>query len=159
MLAFLFEGQIFYSLADAYKIDPAVMVFCGVAAMFAGLLLCGLFIKSKKAAKRLFLCSYPFFIAVSAMFYFPPSVFWTGGTHRGFVSVRRLRGSLGVLPEKQHAEKRTDQNSRGYVDLIQYPHGIAQYGRYPSIAAHRAGVMYVHAVMRLRVRPEAPDGS
>ena len=79
MLAFLFEGQIFYSLADAYKIDPAVMVFCGVAAMFAGLLLCGLFIKSKKAAKRLFLCSYPFFIAVSVIFFFPPSVFWTVG--------------------------------------------------------------------------------
>ena len=79
MLAFLFEGQIFYSLADAYKFDPASMVFCGVAAMFAGLLLCGLFIKSKKAAKRLFLCSYPSFIAVSAMFFFPPSMFWTVG--------------------------------------------------------------------------------
>jgi hypothetical protein len=51
MLAFLFEGQIFYSLADANEIDPAVMVFCGVAAIFAGLLLCGLFIKTKKAAK------------------------------------------------------------------------------------------------------------
>jgi hypothetical protein len=79
MLAFLFEGQIFYSLADAYNIDPEIMVFCGVAAMFAGLLLCGLFIKSKKAAKRLFLCSYPFFIAVSVIFFFPPSVFWTVG--------------------------------------------------------------------------------
>jgi DNA-binding CsgD family transcriptional regulator len=62
MLAFLFEGQIFYSLADAYKFNPAGMVFGGVAAIFAGLLLCGLFIKTKKAAKRLFLCSYLFFI-------------------------------------------------------------------------------------------------
>jgi len=79
MLAFLFEGQIFYSLADTNKIDPAVMVFCGVAAIFAGLLLCGLFIKTKKAAKRLFLYSYLFFIAVSVIFFFPPSVFWTAG--------------------------------------------------------------------------------
>lgn len=79
MLAFLFEGQIFYSLADTYKIDPVVMVFCGVAAIFAGLLLCGLFIKTKKAAKRLFLCSYLFFIAVSVIFFFPPSVFWMVG--------------------------------------------------------------------------------
>lgn len=79
MLAFLFEGQILYSLADAYKIDPAIMVFCGVAAMFAGLLLGGLFIKTKEAAKRLFLCSYLFFIAVSVIFFFPPSVFWTAG--------------------------------------------------------------------------------
>ena len=79
MLAFLFEGQIFYSLAGSYKFNPAVMVFCGVAAIFAGLLLCGLFIKTKKAAKRLFLCSYLFFIAISLVFFFPPSVFWTGG--------------------------------------------------------------------------------
>ena len=47
--------------------------------MFAGLLLCGLFIKTKKAAKRLFLYSYLFFIAVSVIFFFPPSVFWTFG--------------------------------------------------------------------------------
>ena len=83
MLAFLFEGQIFYSLADAYKIDPAVMVFSGVAAMFAGLMLSGLFIKTKKAAKQLFLFSYLFFIAVSAIFFFPPSMFWTVGIITG----------------------------------------------------------------------------
>lgn len=83
MLAFLFEGQIFYSLAGAYKIDPAIMVFCGVAAIFAGLLLCGLFIKTKKAAKRLFVRSYLFFIAISVVFFFPPSVFWTIGIIAG----------------------------------------------------------------------------
>ena len=79
MLAFLFEGQIFYSLTDANKINPTIMVFYGVAAIFAGLLLCGLFIKTKKAAKRLFLYSYLFFIAVSVIFFFPPSVFWVAG--------------------------------------------------------------------------------
>ena len=83
MLAFLFEGQIFYSLADAYKFNPAGMVFGGVAAIFAGLLLCGLFIKTKKAAKRLFLCSYLFFIAISVVFFFPPSVFWMVGIIAG----------------------------------------------------------------------------
>lgn len=83
MLAFLFEGQIFYSLADAYKIDPAGMVFCGVSAIFAGLLLCGLLIKTKRAAKRLFLCSYLFFITVSGIFFFPPSVFWAVGIVAG----------------------------------------------------------------------------
>ncbi|MDD2497644.1 MAG: helix-turn-helix transcriptional regulator [Desulfitobacteriaceae bacterium] len=79
MLSFLFEGQIFYSLAGSYKIDPAAMVFGGVAAIFAGLLLCGLFIKTKKAAKRLFLFSYLFFIAISMIFFFSPSIFWPGG--------------------------------------------------------------------------------
>ncbi len=59
MLAFLFEGQIFYSLANAHQIDPAGMVFSGVAAIFAGLLLCRLLIKTNKAAKRRFLGSNP----------------------------------------------------------------------------------------------------
>ena len=79
LLAFLFEGQILYSLANSYKIDPAGMVFCGVAAIFAGLLLCGLYIKTKRAAKRLFSCSFMFFILVSAVFFFPPSILWTAG--------------------------------------------------------------------------------
>ncbi|MBU7006567.1 LuxR C-terminal-related transcriptional regulator [Phosphitispora fastidiosa] len=83
MLAFLFEGQILYSLTNAFKIDPVGMVFCGVAAIFAGLLLCGLFIKTKRAAKRLFLCSYLFFILVSVAFFFPPSIFWTAGIIAG----------------------------------------------------------------------------
>ena len=55
------------------------MVFGGIAALFAGLLLCGFLIKTKKAARRLFLCSYPFFIAASAVFFLPPSVFWDLG--------------------------------------------------------------------------------
>ena len=79
MLAFLFEGQIFYSLAGAYDLAPDVMVFGGIAALFTGLFSCGFFIKTQKAAKRLFLCSYVFFILVSAVFFFPPSVFWTLG--------------------------------------------------------------------------------
>lgn len=83
MLAFLFEGQIFYSLANTFKIDPVGMVFHGVAANFAGLLLCGKLIKTKKAAKRLFLCSYIFSIVVSANFFFPPSMFWTAGIIAG----------------------------------------------------------------------------
>ena len=79
MLAFLFEGRIFYALADIYKIDPAGMVFCGLAGMFCGLLLSGLFVKTKSAAKQLFLCCYPIFIAISMIFFFPPSVLWMLG--------------------------------------------------------------------------------
>ncbi|MGI6176438.1 MAG: LuxR C-terminal-related transcriptional regulator [Christensenellales bacterium] len=83
MLAFLFEGQIFYSLAGAFDLAPAVMVFSGIAAHFAGLLFCGFFIKTREAARRLFLYSYPFCIAVSVIFFFPPSVFWTVGIIAG----------------------------------------------------------------------------
>ncbi len=83
MLAFLFEGQILYSLAGSFDLNPAVMVFCGIAAIFTGLLLCGFLIKTKKVARHLFLCSYPFFAVVSVIFFFPPSIFWTLGMIAG----------------------------------------------------------------------------
>lgn len=79
MLAFLFEGQILYALAGKYGMVPSGMVFGGIAALSAGMLICGLLIKTKKAARGLFLCSYIFCIAVSVAFFFPPSVFWTFG--------------------------------------------------------------------------------
>ena len=79
MLAFLFEGQVFYSLAESFGFAPTTTVFCGVAANFGGLLLGGSFAKTKKAAKRLFLYSFLFFIAVSMIFFFPPSILWTVG--------------------------------------------------------------------------------
>ena len=83
MLSFLFEGQMFYCLAGAYGFEPAGIVFCGVAAIFAGLFLCGLFIKTKKAAKQLFLYSYFFFIVISGVFFFSPSVLWMVGIIAG----------------------------------------------------------------------------
>ncbi len=79
MLAFLFEGQILYSLAAFYDLAIKVMVFGSIAAIFAGLVLCSFFIQSRAAAKRLFLYSYIFFIAVSVIFFFPPSLLWTAG--------------------------------------------------------------------------------
>lgn len=79
MLAFLFEGQILYSLAGTYDLNPTFMVFQGIAALFVGLFSCGFLIKTKKAAKRLYLCSLPLFIAASTAFFFPPSVFWNVG--------------------------------------------------------------------------------
>jgi DNA-binding CsgD family transcriptional regulator len=41
------------------------------------LVVSGFLIKSKKTAKRLFLCAYPFFFAMSILFFFPPTVIWT----------------------------------------------------------------------------------
>ncbi len=77
MLSFLFEGQILYSLAALYDLPIDLMIFGGIAFLFAGLVLSGFLIKSKKAAKRLFLCAYPFFVAMSILFFFPPSTLWT----------------------------------------------------------------------------------
>lgn len=76
MLAFPFEGQILYSLADYYRIEPHNMVFGAIAATFAGLLLCGFFIKTMKAARRMLLASLIFCFTASAVFLFPPSALW-----------------------------------------------------------------------------------
>lgn len=84
MLAFLFEGQILSSLADYYgSPSPKEIVFGGTAAIFLGLLLGGTLIKSKRATKNLFLCSYFYFIAVSLFFFFSPSALWTIGVITG----------------------------------------------------------------------------
>lgn len=76
MLAFLFEGQILYSLADSYGTDPSRMVSGGVAAVLVGLLSCGTLVKTKRAAKRLFVGSFLIFAVDSAVFFFPPSTLW-----------------------------------------------------------------------------------
>jgi DNA-binding CsgD family transcriptional regulator len=76
MLAFPFEGQILYALADYYQAEPHMMVFGAVAATFGGLFSCGFFIKSIKAAKRFILGSIIFCIAGSGAFFFPPSGLW-----------------------------------------------------------------------------------
>lgn len=76
MLSLIFEGEVFHSLAGDFNLSPTIMVFSGIAAIFSGLLLSGFFIKTKRAAKRIFLISYPFFIAISIPFFFAPSVLW-----------------------------------------------------------------------------------
>lgn len=79
MLAFLFEGQILYSLAATYSLPPAALIFGGTAAILAGLFSFGFLIRTKRAAKQLFLFSYTVFIAVSILFFFPPSALWNIG--------------------------------------------------------------------------------
>jgi DNA-binding CsgD family transcriptional regulator len=76
LLAFPFEGQILYALADYYQAEPHMLVFGAVAATFGGLFSCGFFIKSMKAAKRLTLGAIIFCIAGSGAFLFPPSALW-----------------------------------------------------------------------------------
>ncbi len=79
MLAFLFEGRILYALVDLYALSPRAMVFGGIAAMFSGLLFFGLFIKTKRDAKRLYLSALPLFIFLSLFYFFPPNALWTVG--------------------------------------------------------------------------------
>ncbi len=83
MLSFIFEGEVFYSVIGAFDLDPSAMVFGGIAGVFSGLLLSGLFIKTKKGAKKIFLYSYPFFIVISVPFFYSPSALWTAGIVAG----------------------------------------------------------------------------
>ena len=87
MLSFIFEGQIFQYLAKEYNFPADSLIIGSSAAMFSGLLLGGFFIKTKMHTKRLFLYSYPFFIALSLIFFFPPSALWSMGIILGsFIS-------------------------------------------------------------------------
>lgn len=76
LLAFPFEGQILYALADSSQVDPHTMVFGALAATFCGLFSCGFFIRNMQAAKRLMLGSIVSCLAGSIVFLFPPSGLW-----------------------------------------------------------------------------------
>ncbi|MDX9872115.1 MAG: helix-turn-helix transcriptional regulator [Clostridia bacterium] len=77
VLAFPFEGQILYALGAYYGLDASSMALSAVTACFAGLFVCGFFIKTALAAKRMMqgFCIYSFL--VSFVFFFPPSPLWT----------------------------------------------------------------------------------
>lgn len=77
LLAFPFEGRILYALADHYSISAHSFVFETMAAHFAGLLVCGFFVKNLITAKRLMLFSIAFCIVASGVFFRPPSLLWT----------------------------------------------------------------------------------
>ncbi|NSW92073.1 MAG: LuxR family transcriptional regulator [Firmicutes bacterium] len=77
LLAFPFEGRILYALADHYNISAHSFVFETMAAHFAGLLICGFFVKNMITAKRLMLFSIAFCIVASGVFFRPPSFLWT----------------------------------------------------------------------------------
>lgn len=80
MLAFLFEGQIIYSFSTLYRFDPTLLVAGNLVAHYVGMVSCGLFIKTKRAAKRLLIISYLIAIVVSILFFFKPSVAWLIGS-------------------------------------------------------------------------------
>lgn len=76
LLAFPFEGRILYALADYYNISARSFVFGTLAAHFAGLLICGFFVRNMRIAKKLMLFSIAFCIAASGVFFLPPSFLW-----------------------------------------------------------------------------------
>ncbi|AEE95505.1 LuxR family transcriptional regulator [Mahella australiensis] len=76
LLAFPFEGQILYVLADSFHMDPHDMVFGAIAVHFAGLFSAGIFVRKMQFAKRMMLFSIVFCMSATAVFFFPPSILW-----------------------------------------------------------------------------------
>jgi len=76
LLAVPFEGQVLYALAQQYNIDPHTIIFGSIAAHFAGLILCGVLVKTMSTAKRLILFSIAFCILGSSVYFFAPSILW-----------------------------------------------------------------------------------
>ncbi len=75
-LAFPFEGQVLYAIAEQHQVSVRYLVYATVAAHFIGLFGCGFFIRTMKAAKNLLLCFVVFGVAASGVFFFPPSPLW-----------------------------------------------------------------------------------
>jgi len=76
LLAFLFEGQVLYAIADTYEINTYALTFGSIAAHFIGLFTCGFYIKTMEAANRLMLLSIVTYMIGTALFFFTPSILW-----------------------------------------------------------------------------------
>jgi DNA-binding CsgD family transcriptional regulator len=76
LLAFLFEGQVFYAISSYHNMNPSTMASASMACHLLGLFSCGFFLKTLRSARHLMILSIVYFIAVSILFFFPPSYLW-----------------------------------------------------------------------------------
>ncbi len=76
MLGFLFQGQILFSLSKLYNYDFSFIAFLSGVGMFFGLVFSGFFVKSLNFAKKFFIGSNSFFLLLTILSFFPPSIFW-----------------------------------------------------------------------------------
>lgn len=76
ILTIPFEGQILRVLLDSYGLSPGSMTLAAVIAHLSGLSLCGFFVRTKRAAKKLFLGAIGYCLLATAILLFPPSVLW-----------------------------------------------------------------------------------
>ncbi|MDD4550102.1 MAG: helix-turn-helix transcriptional regulator [Syntrophomonadaceae bacterium] len=77
LLSFVFEGQVFYSLTDYFKISSSTFIFTAIVSHFVGLFCCGFFIKTPKAAKNAMLYAIGLSFVSSIPFFFSASFLWT----------------------------------------------------------------------------------
>ena len=76
LLAFLFEGQLLYNIADFYSYDVRILLFPSVGAHFLGLAGGWLFVRSSAAARRAQISLCLLSAILTLPFFFSPSVHW-----------------------------------------------------------------------------------
>ncbi|NLL95792.1 MAG: LuxR family transcriptional regulator, partial [Clostridiaceae bacterium] len=76
ILSFQFEGQVLYSLLDLHGTDASGFILTAIIAHFAGLLTCGLFVRTQAAAKNMVLGGMGLCLAATVPFFFVPSALW-----------------------------------------------------------------------------------
>ncbi len=76
LLAFPFEGQALYKIAELHNVKPQGLIFSSMIAHFAGLFSCGFFIKRIMQVKRLMICTNALCMLGSIPFFFGPSIIW-----------------------------------------------------------------------------------
>ena len=79
ILSFQFEGQVLYSLLLQHGTDASGYILAGIIAHFAGLITCGLFVKSQADAKSITIYGTALCLSAAVPFFFAPSFLWTIG--------------------------------------------------------------------------------
>ena len=76
LLSFVFEGQVLYRTIDAFGAQSNTYIIAAIVAHFAGLLSCGLFIKTPSRAKSAMIIGMAICLIATAPFLFAPSPLW-----------------------------------------------------------------------------------
>ncbi|NLN56303.1 MAG: helix-turn-helix transcriptional regulator [Clostridiales bacterium] len=79
LLSFLFEGQVLYGLLETRGVNASGYILGAMISHFMGLVSCGLFVKSRSAAKNIMLCGIGICLVAAVPFFFTPSFLWMGG--------------------------------------------------------------------------------
>jgi len=107
LLAFPFQGQVLYLIANQYNIDPKNMVFGSIVAHFLGLFFSGFFVKTMRNAKYLMLFSVIFCIVGTSIFFLNPSMLWYI-----FIIISSLFSGICVAAWGYYFKKCTPTNER-----------------------------------------------
>ena len=79
LLSFLFEGQVLYSLLERYEVNGSAYILAAMIPHFIGLITCGLFVRSNRAAKLIMISGMGVCLVTTIPFFFSPSYLWLIG--------------------------------------------------------------------------------